>query len=510
MIQDQNRIELQRRHSVYEEYILDPDEQGLVLPGSLVCIKESTQYKYSSILGSGSYDGILTSQASDIAAAPVLVVLENALLGTSINHPSKPGRVTPVAWAQESSVYLLRCVEGVYRVGDPLFAVQTPNGIYVGTEPTPFMVGMAEESFAVTTAKVDAIDTSNSDYSDWRLNGKTVNLIRTRIRTARLVNIASRLNYTISVSDAGTYNDYTLILTFPSELTDALTDDKLIFSNATGIANTFNKIDDTHYAIDIHVTNTNVSMYINHPEITTSQKPVAATFYPEANWTITPVNTAGVTTALSIIITSNESTVEQYGGLALSDIDVTDFFGTTDTITKITAAQYLVNITATAASTASVTITKPGVVDIDRYVSISIATATIPVAYYGFVTTINSQHVSGLFTGEVTPPVIDAYITSDIVENLTVITEPVTATPSSYDVLFEDANNTDAVGFCVFATKYTVPTTMYDLNLLPPVDPNYPALTDGLWASSTITIDGETWNILADTGGSGVRVRFEW
>jgi hypothetical protein len=303
MIRDQNRIELQRHRSVYEEYTLDPNEQGLVLPGSLVCVKEAATYEGSTILGSGGYDG-------------------------------------------------------VYRVGDPLFAVQTPNGIYVGTEPSPFMVDMAEESCVITANQVDEIDTSNSDYSDWHLNGKTVNLVRTRIRTARLLNVSTGINYSVIPTDAGTYNDYNIVFTFLSELTDELTESALTFTHANIVSDSLIKIDETHYAVKIHILSGSVSVVVSHPEITTSQKPVPVIYYPESTWILTPTNVDGTTTALTI--TLSNKTAEHYGGLFASEIDVTGLVGTTGSLTKLSATQYLLPITPTAGSTVSVTITKDG------------------------------------------------------------------------------------------------------------------------------------------------------
>ena len=173
MIKDQNRIELKIRRGIYEEFTLRTDNTGYCLPGTLVAMTSDEQTH-----ATNSVD----SQADDLDAFETLVVLENALLGKTINAKSYNGERILCRRAVSGDMYLLRAVPGEYKSGNPVYATQTPNGIYVTLDPDGKFVGWAQESFTVTTGMVDLLDDSTREApSTINLNGAIVNLLRVRI-----------------------------------------------------------------------------------------------------------------------------------------------------------------------------------------------------------------------------------------------------------------------------------------------------------------------------------------
>jgi len=171
MNQDQNRIVLMAANGYHEEYLLDPAEQGLVLPGSMVAVKTP---------------GIVTSQAEHgMTTVEPLIVIENALIGATINRPSRRGEVILLYRGVPGDRYLLRAEVGSYLPGDTLYAKQTPNGIYVSKTNTddqlPF--ALADETFTITPDIVDLKDESTPDGLGRNEvpNGGVVNLLKVRL-----------------------------------------------------------------------------------------------------------------------------------------------------------------------------------------------------------------------------------------------------------------------------------------------------------------------------------------
>lgn len=121
------------------------------------------------------------------------MVIENALLGKSINHKAYPGEVTGVYRPVSGDRFLARAVAGNYVEGDPLYYTQTNNGIYftkVGTTGQEIKA-FAAESFVIPAATntatnppffYDQVDDSTTERpSSVNMNGGYVNLLRIRI-----------------------------------------------------------------------------------------------------------------------------------------------------------------------------------------------------------------------------------------------------------------------------------------------------------------------------------------
>jgi hypothetical protein len=215
MLRDQNRIELQVSNSPYTEYVLDPAEAGKILPGAIVSLYSiidaaptplNTNQPWGGTTSqqiqgppNAQADGLLPGRiqsqpvangAPDIGEVEPIIVIENSIIGRSMNHVSRPGEVIPTRRLVSGDIVLIRCVEGIYRVGMPVYLVRTPNGMYVtGVRPTTGevqLLGYAQENFVVDGSMVDLIDDMTADFPTTRgpgfyINGMLVNLLRTRI-----------------------------------------------------------------------------------------------------------------------------------------------------------------------------------------------------------------------------------------------------------------------------------------------------------------------------------------
>jgi len=178
MQKDANRIELNVRKGVYEEFVLQAstpsNPQGLCLPGSIVAMTDAEQKHIVNTVH---------SEATNIEGFETIVILENALLGKGINAASYDGEQILCRRVVSGDLYLLRCVPDTYKFGQPVYATQTPNGIYVSREGEGKFIGWAQENFECTPDMVDLVDASTRDMPqrDPNLNGAIVNLLRVRI-----------------------------------------------------------------------------------------------------------------------------------------------------------------------------------------------------------------------------------------------------------------------------------------------------------------------------------------
>jgi hypothetical protein len=212
MIKDNNTITIFSLNGHHEEYVLDPTETGLVLPGSVVALfydnpaSPPTGFSPYTYVTAKNHAARITNKpltdfpgddttekqaAKDAAAAAaldtveLLIVKENALVGGSINRPSETGETILVQRAVSGDRYLVRVIEGTYEPGDPLYLKYTPNGIYFtkvqGSAPTVRAITL--EPFTVDNTMVDKTDRSNTDGTGKNevANGSLVNLLRVRI-----------------------------------------------------------------------------------------------------------------------------------------------------------------------------------------------------------------------------------------------------------------------------------------------------------------------------------------
>jgi hypothetical protein len=199
MLINQNRIELMPQNGIYDEYQLDPAETGTVLPGAIVCYKnrgdindrgpnnwwENKTFEAMDAVNSvwATTQAITTTFDADGVAFNV--VIEDALQGKGINTPSKVGDLILVRRGVSGDRYLVRCVEGNYEYGDPLYFIQTPNGVYLTkTRGSAQQVrAICKENFNVDASMMDLTDGSPEGYPNRGsgLNGKVVNLLRVEV-----------------------------------------------------------------------------------------------------------------------------------------------------------------------------------------------------------------------------------------------------------------------------------------------------------------------------------------
>ncbi|MDR2170676.1 MAG: hypothetical protein LBP59_11080 [Planctomycetaceae bacterium] len=189
MIINNNTILLSSQNGSHEEYVLDPVNTGLALPGSVVTLlyKSTEESTYVSTDSAKRLPNEATTAQKNAAldAIELLIIKENALIGASINRPSQAGETILVQRAVTGDRYLVRVVAGVYEPGDPLYLTQTTNGIYftkvLGGAPT--VRAIALEAFSVTAEIVDKVDRSTTDGvgTNEVPNGGLVNLLKVRI-----------------------------------------------------------------------------------------------------------------------------------------------------------------------------------------------------------------------------------------------------------------------------------------------------------------------------------------
>lgn len=191
MIVNQNTITLQVQNGFYEEYVLDPAEAGNVMPGAIVSIKSTPDMQADHVNAA-----VVSSQSAqaEIDDVELLVLVENALLGKSINHKANKGEVIPLCRPISGDRLLVRCVSGDYKDGDALGYKQTANGIYLakmddadGSEIKAY----AMEAFAVPVTSqpantppfyYDVVDDSTTERpASTVMNTGVVNLLRVRI-----------------------------------------------------------------------------------------------------------------------------------------------------------------------------------------------------------------------------------------------------------------------------------------------------------------------------------------
>lgn len=190
---NQHTVVLNAQNGFYEEYVLDSAEAGNVMPGAIV-----TQKSTQTVQADGIKTAVASSQVpngTDIDTVELFVVVENALIGKSINHKAIPGEVTPMYRPISGDRFLVRAVAGSYVSGDPLYLTQTNNGIYVtktaGNDTGNEVKAYAVESFVVPAATntaltppffYDVVDDSTTERpATTRLNGGVVNLLAVRI-----------------------------------------------------------------------------------------------------------------------------------------------------------------------------------------------------------------------------------------------------------------------------------------------------------------------------------------
>ena len=166
--------------------------------------------RYRHVITAGAPTGT-TVDADYLDGVELHILVENALIGKSINHLFTPGEKTPVYTPVQGDRFLVRCYPGQnYKEGDALyltdynqngvkgfyFTKKKPTGETTESYPTGAISNeikaYAAESFSVpstTTLQydplpiyIDAIDDSTTERpATTPLNGALVNLLRVRI-----------------------------------------------------------------------------------------------------------------------------------------------------------------------------------------------------------------------------------------------------------------------------------------------------------------------------------------
>ena len=171
MIPRQNRIELRTAQERDSEVvcILDNPDDVNVLPGALCDYAESEPH------------GIAYIQANDITTFEPIVVIENVFFGSAISAKQYDGDKIFCRRLLPGDIYLLRAVPGAYTHGDPLYATQRDNGIYVSKRGEGRFLGWAKESVTIRDEDVDLVDERIDNPDPEAINNKKLNLLRVKV-----------------------------------------------------------------------------------------------------------------------------------------------------------------------------------------------------------------------------------------------------------------------------------------------------------------------------------------
>lgn len=353
MKKDQNRIALNVRRGIYEEFHLISTDTATVVPGTLLSMKN---------VGSSTEPLELSSQTSDLDGFEACVVLENGLLGTSMNHKQYAGDLMLVRRLVSGDMYLLRAVAGTYTTGMPLYATQTTNGIYVSSTGAGKFIGWAQENYTVTGTMVGLVDDSTlTQPSSTNLNGVLVNLLRVRIGRK---NSNTKINYTVVADGNTTSTDSTkLTFTFGSAISPDLTASAFaITPSSVATKGALTKVSNAVYDLAITpVASGAVSTTVTGTGITSAAKTANVYYYPD-DYTVSTDGTAENVPSTKVTFTFGTALTTD---LTASDITLTG--ATAGTLTKISDTVYdlaVSNVTdaveGTTGSTFTAVITKAG------------------------------------------------------------------------------------------------------------------------------------------------------
>lgn len=313
MKKDQNRIELNVRRGIYEEFALSAeDTSSYIVPGTIL-----------SMTNVGDTDELLEiqSQTEDIQGFEPCVVLENALLGKTINAKQYAGDCMLVRRLVSGDMYLLRAVAGTYTTGMPVYATQTDNGIFVSADGEGRFVGWVQENYTVTPEMIGLIDDSTLERpSTIPMNGRLVNLLRVRIGKRNKAGTPVA-NYTVTAdgnaTDANT-TKLTINITRNADLvTTDITSAEIAIAPATvATAGTLTKIDATTYELTVSTLSSGtITLTITKEGVT--PRPKSATIYkhiPVGFWGVAypdsrTIGASAIPTAEEIVALSSLNTL---------------------------------------------------------------------------------------------------------------------------------------------------------------------------------------------------------
>ena len=196
MIPRQNRIELrvaQERQSEVICILENPDDFD-ALPGTLCEFAEGSSYPTAYL------------QAADITTFEPVVIIENVLFGSAISAKQYDGDKIFCRRLLPGDIYLIRAVPGSYDSGDPLYATQRDNGIYVSKRGEGRFLGWAKESMVIREEDMDLVDERVGNPDPEAINNKKLNLLRVRVgfRPYSAVNPLAPKHYLWTVSTLDT------------------------------------------------------------------------------------------------------------------------------------------------------------------------------------------------------------------------------------------------------------------------------------------------------------------
>ena len=170
MKQKQNAIGLVVTMGLRELGRLVETEDAVILPGTLGHIYRD------------GYRIYLSTHPKNVVDFDPGIILENTYEGTGLNArqfiPHDDFTYIMIRNLFDGDVYLIRAVVGSYYTGQPLFATQTENGVFVSPNGEGCFIGWCQEDYTVTEDMLHIVDDGKT-YT----NNIMVNLVKVRVGT---------------------------------------------------------------------------------------------------------------------------------------------------------------------------------------------------------------------------------------------------------------------------------------------------------------------------------------
>lgn len=218
-----SRIELRidrERDSEVTCTLDNPDDQN-VLPGAL-CDLVDDQPPY-----------VVSPIARDIFSFDPVVLIENAHLGSALSAKQYDQDRVLCRRLLTGDIYLLRATPGKYEQGDPLYATQRDNGVYVSKRGEGRFIGWSKETVIISEEDMDPVDDRINNPDPEAINLKKLNLIRVKAgrRPMSALNPNAPKNYTWTATTLSTYWAGEIKDTIAKATTNESLDISVVFSH---------------------------------------------------------------------------------------------------------------------------------------------------------------------------------------------------------------------------------------------------------------------------------------
>ena len=155
---------------VLEQAYLAGPESAVVLPGTLGKVYRKGHHT------------VFYPVPENVTSFEIAIVLENSFNNTGLHARQLVAKndftYIMIRRLFDGDIYLIRAVEGEYYPGQPVFATQTDNGVFVSSSGEGCFVGWAQEEYTITKDMCSIVDDGKTV-----VNNVFVNLLKVRAGT---------------------------------------------------------------------------------------------------------------------------------------------------------------------------------------------------------------------------------------------------------------------------------------------------------------------------------------